>query len=203
MSARSIAAVFFGQAEEPIQTLSDNDLVDRTRAGETDAFNELVRRHQLMVYNLSYRFMRDSALAEDMSQEAFLKAYRMLKGFRGDCSFSTWLYRVTSSVCLTEINRRKRRGEVPLGPSHSRTLSEESGSPSDLPEIIRRCVGQLPDRYAKIVTLYYLKEQPYEEIAQAMEIPLGTLKTWMHRARKQLREIVEQEIQESSTHDIV
>ena len=203
MSARTIAAVFFGRAEEPMQTLSDHQLVDRTRAGESEAFNELVRRHQLMVYNLSYRFMRDGALAEDMAQEAFLKAYRMLKGFRGDCSFSTWLYRVTSSVCLTELNKRKRRDEVPLGPTHERTMSEDPEAPTDTSEIIRQCVGQLPDRYAQIVTLYYLKEQPYEEIAAAMDIPLGTLKTWMHRARKQLREIVERELQENATHDIL
>lgn len=203
MSAQTIAQVFFGRTKEPIETLSDNELVEKTKAGESEAFNELVRRHQLMVYNLSYRFMRDGAMAEDMAQEAFLKAYRMLKGFRGDCRFSTWLYRVTSSVCLTEINRRKRRGEVALSPAHSRTMSDEAPDPSDLPEVIRRCVGQLPDRYAAIVTLYYLKEQPYEEIAQAMDIPLGTLKTWMHRARKQLREIVEKELEGTSTGDIL
>jgi len=85
---------------------SDLALVERTKAGDVDAFSTLAERHERVVYNLAYRFMRDHALAEDMAQEAFLKAFRLLGGFRGDCSFSTWLYRVTSSVCLTELKRR-------------------------------------------------------------------------------------------------
>ncbi|MCC6153480.1 MAG: RNA polymerase sigma factor [Candidatus Hydrogenedentes bacterium] len=173
---------------------TDLALVQRTRAGEVEAFSELVRRHERVVFNLAYRFMRDNALAEDMAQEAFLKAYRLLHGFRGDCSFSTWLYRVTSSVCLTELNRRKRRGEVELTPSHEDESSTEPDETSDMPELIRRCVTKLPERYATIVSLYYLQEVPYEDIAETMRIPMGTLKTWMHRARLQLRKIVEKEM---------
>jgi RNA polymerase sigma-70 factor (ECF subfamily) len=173
---------------------SDLALVQRTRAGEVEAFSELVRRHERVVFNLAYRFMRDNALAEDMAQEAFLKAYRLLHGFRGDCSFSTWLYRVTSSVCLTELNRRKRRGEVEFTPSHEDEASTEPEPTSDMPELVRRCVTQLPERYATIVSLYYLQEVPYEDIAETMRIPMGTLKTWMHRARLQLRKIVEKEM---------
>lgn len=173
---------------------SDLALVQRTRAGEVEAFSELVRRHERIVFNLAYRFMRDNALAEDMAQEVFLKAFRLLHGFRGDCSFSTWLYRVTSSVCLTELNRRKRRGEVELTPSHEDETSTQPEETSDMPELVRRCVTKLPERYATIVSLYYLQEVPYEDIAETMRIPMGTLKTWMHRARLQLRKIVEKEL---------
>ncbi|HRK35810.1 MAG TPA: RNA polymerase sigma factor [Candidatus Hydrogenedentes bacterium] len=173
---------------------SDLALVQRTRAGEVEAFSELVRRHERVVYNLSFRFMRDNALAEDMAQEAFLKAYRLLHGFRGGCSFSTWLYRVTSSVCLTELNRRKRRGEVELTPAHTNEAAAEAEEASDTPEMIRRCVTKLPERYATIVSMYYLQEVSYEDIAETMKIPMGTLKTWMHRARLQLRKIVEKEM---------
>ncbi|MDZ4859696.1 MAG: RNA polymerase sigma factor [Candidatus Hydrogenedentes bacterium] len=173
---------------------SDLALVQRTRAGEVEAFSVLVRRHERIVFNLAFRFMRDNALAEDMAQEAFLKAYRLLHGFRGDCSFATWLYRVTCSVCLTELNRRKRRGEVELTPSHADGAADEPNESSDMPELIRRCVTKLPERYATIVSMYYLQEVPYEEIAEAMRIPMGTLKTWMHRARLQLRKIVEKEM---------
>lgn len=193
MSANAIAApiAIGGRTGEP---LSDLELVNLSKNGDTDAFSELVRRHQHIVYNVSYRFMRDQALAEDMAQDAFLKAFRLLKGFRGDCSFSTWMYRVTCSVCLTELNRRKRRGEVELLPTHAGEASSPQLESSDLPEHIRRCVGLLPDRYAQIITLYYLKGTNYDEIAQVMEIPMGTLKTWMFRARKQLRKIVEKEV---------
>jgi len=177
---------------EPVQE-SDLDLVTRTKKGEITAFDELVRRNERVVYNLSYRFMRDPNLAEDMAQEAFLKAFRLLKGFRGDCSFSTWLYRVTCSVCLTELNRRKKRNEVELVPSHA-DRATSSLDYNDTHEIVRRCVTKLPERYASIVTMYYLEEISYEEIADTMNIPMGTLKTWMHRARHQLKKIVEKEL---------
>ena len=176
------------------QDISDLELVARAQKGNNDAFSELVRRHQQVTYNLAYRFMRDSTQAEDMAQEAFVKAFRLLKGFRGDSSFSTWLYRVTSSVCLTELGRRKRRGEVELQPTHYNKAAVEPTYNLDLPDHIRRCVTQLSDRYAEIVTLYYLKGISYEEIAESLDIPMGTLKTWMFRARKQLRSIVEVEI---------
>ncbi len=178
------------------EQIEDIALVRRSQSGDRDAFSELVRRHQHLVYNVSYRFMRDAAQAEDMAQEAFLKAYRLLSGFRGDCSFTTWMYRVTSSVCLTELSRRKRRGEVEMPQETGDNLATTEAVPeeTDLKEQIRRCVTYLSDRYATIITLYYLNGSSYDEIAQVMDVPLGTLKTWMFRARKQLRRIVEKEV---------
>lgn len=182
--------------EEPVREadLSDLELVKMTKSGDVEAFSELVRRHEQNVYNLACRFMREPSLAEDMAQEAFLKAFRLLKGFRGDCSFSTWMYRVTCSVCLTELTRRKRRGEVELLPKHGGETMPASVETADLPELMRSCVDRLPEHYANIVTLYYFKETPYETIAHLLDIPMGTLKTWMHRARLQLRKIVEKEL---------
>lgn len=173
---------------------SDLDLVSLARKGDSEAFSLLVARHQHMAYNVSYRFMRDCALAEDMAQEAFLKAYRGLKGFRGDSSFSTWMYRVTASVCLTELSKRKRRNEVPLLPIHERRTDRDAHDTFDMPDLIRQCVGELPERWATIITLYYLDEVSYDEIARVMRVPMGTLKTWMHRARKKLRKIVEKQL---------
>jgi RNA polymerase sigma-70 factor (ECF subfamily) len=179
----------------PPEDVSDTELVVRAQEGDTEAFSVLVERHQNLVFNLSYRFMRDPTLAEDAAQEAFLKAFRLLRGFRGDCNFSTWMYRVTVSVCLTEIGRRKKRQEVELQPMAARQVQEADRrvESSDVLDMIRRCVNLLPGRYASIITLYYLKEIPYEEIARVMRIPMGTLKTWMFRARSQLRSIVEKE----------
>lgn len=199
MTAHAAAEPWLLRSTADTMQDSDQTLVDRTKAGDIEAFSELVRRHEKTVYNLAYRFMREPALAEDMAQEAFLKAFRLLGGFRGDSSFSTWLYRVTSSVCLTELSRRKRRGEVELEPAHMAAVGEE-GEPVDdaeQAELIRRCVRQLPERYATVITLYYLEEIPYEQIAEVMEIPMGTLKTWMHRARNALRTIVEKELGEN------
>lgn len=173
---------------------SDIELVNRAKAGDPESFSELVRRHQQAVYNLSYRFVRDASLAEDMAQEAFLKGYRLLHGFRGDCSFGTWMYRVTSSVCLTELNRRKRRAEVELLPQHIRQATLPDFDQSDLPGHLRRCIAKLSDQYAAVITMYYLKGISYDEITHTMGIPLGTLKTWMFRARKQLKRIVEKDL---------
>jgi len=194
MSTKTVAANPAMLSDAGHGPISDLELVNQSKSGDPEAFSELVRRHQHVVFNVSYRFMRDSALAEDMAQEAFLKAYRLLKGFRGDCSFSTWMYRVTCSVCLTELNRRKRRNEVEQELQYNVETSEEPVENPDMPEMIRRCVRRLPDRYVQIITLYYLKGVSYEEIAQVMNIPMGTLKTWMFRARKQLRGVVEQEM---------
>lgn len=172
----------------------DWHLVSLSRAGNTEAFSELVRRHQHVVFNVAQRYMRDMCLAEDMAQEAFLKAFRLLRGFRGECSFRSWMYRVTSSVCLTELNRRRRRGEVEFEPHHDVRAEGSEPTDTDFAEQIRACIPRLPERYATIITLYYLQGVSYEDIAQALEIPMGTLKTWMFRARRQLRRIVEKEL---------
>lgn len=172
---------------------TDLELVVKAKAGDTEAFSELVNRHQQMVYNIAYRFMRNAAQAEDGAQEAFLKAFRLLGGFRGDCHFSTWMYRVTASVCLSELERRKRRAEVALLPSHEGQEKPAGLDLLDVPDMIGHCVGKLPARYKKVITLYYLKEVSFEEVAKLMKIPKGTLKTWMYRARGQLRKILEKE----------
>ena len=104
------------------------------------------------------------------------------------------MYRVTSSVCLTELKRRNKRAEVPLEDWQGGSFEDARAETNDLAETIRLCVMKLPDKYAIIVSMYYLEQQPYEEIAAAMEIPVGTLKTWMFRARKELKEIVEKEM---------
>lgn len=197
-----VAAIWPGLLESSLNEVSDLELVKRTKKGDTDAFSELIRRHQRVVYNLSFRFMREASHAEDMAQEAFLKGFRLLNGFRGDCSFSTWMYRVTCSVCLTELGRRKKRSEVPLLPEHIGAEMDRSIEAADTADVIRRCVTKLPDRYATIVTLYYLEEMPYNEIASILEIPIGTLKTWMFRARKELRKIVERELDEDAPRSI-
>lgn len=191
-------AVALWQTAKPVpndEPLSDLALVVLAKKADADAFSQLVRRHQHFVFNLAYRFMRDPLAAEDMAQEAFLKAFRLLNGFRGDCAFSTWLYRVTISVCLSELERRKKRNEVEFQEHHaSADASPPRSMDFDETERIRACVTKLPQNYATVITLYYLDELPYEEIVQILRISKGTLKTWMHRARNELRGIVEKEL---------
>lgn len=188
------AVAVFPQAEGKEEQITDIELVKRSQKGDIEAFSELVRKYQTVVYNLAYRFMRDKDLAEDMAQETFVKAFKHLNGFRGDCAFSTWLYRVTCTVCITELNKRKKRNEVEFQPNIPETGYEENYSYKEIAEKIRKCVTYLPPKYATVITLYYLDGMSYEEIADIMNIPVGTLKTWMFRARKQLRRIVEREV---------
>ncbi len=178
---------------------SEAELIQRAQHGDSDAFAVLVRRHEGLVYGLALRFMGSPVAAEDAAQEALLKAFRLVKGFHGRSRFSTWLYRVTCNVCLTELARRRRRGEVALEPGHLEPAQEPDHGQRDMNALVRRCVTRLPDRYATILTLYYLEESTYEDIAEAMDIPMGTLKTWMHRARKQLRDLVEEELNTGGT----
>ncbi|HOK09959.1 MAG TPA: RNA polymerase sigma factor [Candidatus Hydrogenedens sp.] len=188
------AIAVYPTATENQPECTELELVRRSRKGDTEAYAELVRKYQQVVFNIAYRFMRDVSLAEDMAQEAFIKAFKHIKGFRGDCSFSTWLYRVTCSVCLTELSRRKKRCEVGLQPNTPVGSVESKVNEYEIAEKIRECVTRLSDRYATVLTLYYLNGISYEEIAEIMDIPVGTLKTWMFRARKQLRKVVEKEI---------
>lgn len=177
---------------------SDDALVQRTQSGDAEAFSELVRRHEHSVYNVALRFMRNPSLAEDMAQEAFLKAYQKIGRFRGDARFSTWLYRIACNVCLTELQKRKRRSELTTQAAPSAPgMPAMQAAQADEAEIIRQCVTQLPRRYAEVITLYYLNECSYSQVAEIMNVPEGTLKTWMHRARKLLREIVENRLQEN------
>ncbi|NLN91755.1 MAG: RNA polymerase sigma factor [Candidatus Hydrogenedens sp.] len=196
MTREAVLDVSLVAGADALGELSDIVLVRQCQSGHREAFSELVRRHQNLVFNVAFRYMRNKTAAEDMAQEAFLKAFRLLKGFRGDCSFATWMYRVTSTTCLSELSKKKRRNEVALEARNTELLVAKTPKPEDLDmkERIRRCVTRLPSHYATAITLYYLKEVSYDEIAQALEIPQGTLKTWMFRARRQLRKIVEKEL---------
>lgn len=189
-----MAATFVAGRSYEVADNSDRCLVARAQVGDLEAFSELVRRHHRGVYHLACRFMREEAMGEDMTQEAFLKAFRLLGGFRGDCSFSTWMYKVTCSVCLTELRRHRRRGDTERASLRNGMSGEIVPRVSDVPELVRRCVSRLPERYATVLALYYFDGIPYEEIAGALGIPMGTLKTWMHRARRRLRGIVEREL---------
>jgi RNA polymerase sigma-70 factor (ECF subfamily) len=192
----AVAGYWPGMDSMRAREQSVETLVKRAQKGDTEAFSELARRHELSVYNLSLRFMRNPSLAEDMAQEAFLKAYQKIGKFRRESQFSTWLYRIACNVCLSELQKRKRRGELSLAyrPEPSDPSVAASLPQAEEAELIRKCVAKLPRRYAEAITLFYLQECSYEEVAEIMEIPIGTLKTWLHRARKQLRGIVQREL---------
>lgn len=182
--------------------LEQTELIARIVAGETELFESLVLEHQTLVYNLALRMMANPADAEDCAQEAFVKAYRSLPTFRGEASFSSWLYRLTTNVCLDALRAKKRRAETSL------TAEDENGEetelsipdPGDGPEataeknerraLVHRALRQLPEDFRQVLLLRELGGLSYDEIGHEMQLEAGTVKSRIFRARKKLAELL-------------
>jgi RNA polymerase sigma-70 factor (ECF subfamily) len=180
--------------------LSDDELVALCRENDHDAFTELVDRYKNGIHWLVKRMVGNPE-NEDLTQEVFLRAYRAIPRFRGESTFKTWIFRIARNVCLSELRKAGRRGEhVSLddgGEEKIRDLLPESGSDAEkllerreLSQHIRQLVGELPLQYRTVLTLFYVNRVRYEDIAEIMDIPLGTVKTHLHRARMRLRNLV-------------
>jgi RNA polymerase sigma-70 factor, ECF subfamily len=169
----------------------DQDAADAARvvAGDLDAFEGIVRRWQGRLVNLAWRFSRDRAIAEDMAQEAFVRAFRALHTFRGEAAFSTWL----TAVALNSYRSRLRTGGPPLvGLDPTRVSAREHGALHGLEgrerdEAVRRAVLTLPARYREPMVLFYLHEMDLAETAGVLGIAEGTLKARLHRGRALLK----------------
>ena len=175
---------------------SDQQLVQRVQAGEKSAFDLLVRKYQHRVLKLVSRFVSDAAEAEDVAQEAFIKAYRALASFRGDSAFYTWLYRIAINTAKNALvsNRRRpvdfdldlqdpeqydrharlKEGDTPEGV----LLTEEIRS------VVEKAMEQLPEDLRTAIVLRELEGLSYEEIAEAMDCPVGTVRSRIFRARE-------------------
>lgn len=181
---------------------TDAEWVQRVQNGDTDAFEILIQRHQKPIFNLLYRMLGDIEEAADGAQEVFLAAFRAIDEFRGDALFSTWIYRIAVNQA---INRRKRLGieqarAVTLGPFDSEEapgpladLRHPGPDPAQEAEQkeaharIREGLNSLKEEEALIILLHDLQELPYEEIARILNLPLGTVKSRLHRARLSLK----------------
>lgn len=172
--------------------------IDAARNGDQDAFAQLVRLYEKRVFALTNRMCRNSADAEEAAQEAFLAAWQGLKFFRGDASFSTWLYRLASNACV-DLLRREGRHRSAAGPSlddGEAQLPDSAPSPQALAERseLRRQIEEglraLPPEYRQVLILRELHQQTYEEIASICQLDLGTVKSRISRGRKRLRKIL-------------
>lgn len=181
-----------GRTREPaLSELDDDVLVARASKGNDNAaFAELVRRHQGKVRGLLLRLTNNATLADDLAQEVFLRAYRGLVGFEGRSRFSTWLYRIAYNVFLNHRTRTREHGSLPDDYEIHVSAPEGDLSPQryDLRRDLAEAITRLPDRYRAVVTLYYLQDVSYPEIAEVLDLPLGTVKTHLHRAKKLLRD---------------
>jgi len=168
---------------------ADRADVEKVLAGDIDAFENIVRRWQGPLVNLGYRFCRDRSRAEDMAQEAFLRAYRALGSWRKDAAFSTWLFGVATNLYRSEI----RRIPPPMTslddivePGDARGLSHVSGEESR-DRAVRRAVLALPEKYREALTLFYFHEKDISQTARSLGVAEGTLKARLNRGREILR----------------
>lgn len=175
---------------------SDLALVKRVQAGERKAFDVLVLKYQQKVINLALRFVRDHHTAMDISQEAFIKAYRGLKNFRGDSAFYTWLYRITINTAKNHVVTQSRR--LPANDIDARDAEQysgadklhESGTPDkemekdDVHNAIIRAIEELPNDLRIAITLREIEGFTYDQISEAMECPIGTVRSRIFRARE-------------------
>ena len=167
--------------------------VERVLAGDTEAFEGIVRRWQGPLVNLAWRFCRDRRRAEEMAQEAFLKAFRFLDRWRGEAAFSTWLFAVATNVYRSQM-RRYRPVEVELDElrdARDGRDPEEEASRQETAGTVRRLVGALPPKYRDALTLFYFMDMDVAAAARSLGIPQGTLKARLHRARARLKDQLE------------
>jgi len=175
------------------ESLSDSELTLRaSNDGDVDAFGELVRRHRPKVFKLLMRLTRaDRILSEDLTQDTFLRAYRGMEGFEGRARFSTWIHRIAYFAYLNHRNRFPRHQSLPDGFENLATVPPEhqhSHSASDLRRDLALAVESLPHRYREIIVMYFLHQVPYRDIADELDLPLGTVKTQLYRAKAMLRD---------------
>lgn len=165
---------------------TDAELVGRSRAGDLTAFEQLYRKHVPRVFGLCLRMVADRARAEDLAQEAFVRAWRKLASFRGHSAFGTWLYRLTVNVVLSELRLDERR-EQPLEPASLDSLAGGQSLPvQDID--LERAIASLPRQARLVFVLHDVEGYRHREIAAMTGLAEGTSKAHLHRARKLLRE---------------
>jgi RNA polymerase sigma-70 factor (ECF subfamily) len=174
---------------------SDKKLVERVQKGDKGAFDLLVLKYQHKIVNLIMRYVRDPELALDISQEAFIKAYRALPRFRGDSAFYTWMYRIAVNTAKNHLAAQRRRPmdiELDLQDPEQYDLHaklKETDTPegvalgNELKETVERAIAALPEDLRTAIVLRELEGMSYEEIAQTMDCPVGTVRSRIFRAR--------------------
>ena len=181
--------------------MNENALISDAQSGDLDAFNTLILHYQDSVYNVALRIMGDEFFAADAAQEAFISAFKSVASCRGG-SFKGWLMRIVTNACYDELRRKKRRPTTPLEPetedgeemASPRWLADPNMTPSqqaeadELEHAIQHCIENLPLEFKTVVVMTDLQGLDYAEVAQAVRVPLGTVKSRLARARLRLRE---------------
>ncbi len=178
-----------------MEAVNERELVERCRSGDEGAFQELVDRYKDLVFALVARTVQDRSRAEDLAQDVFLRIHRGLPYFRGEARLSTWIYRIVANVCVQDRGRKpetvsldgERPGAAPSAP-------DPQFAGFEMRDRLEKAVARLPANYRLLVAAHYLEGVQYEDLAEALQLPLGTVKTQLYRAKQQLRRLLETEL---------
>lgn len=180
-------------------------LIARSQKGDMEAFDALVVRYERQVYNLAYRMTGNYDDANDVASEAFIRVFNAINRFRGDSSFSTWLYRIVTNVFLDERKRRQSHPHISLeeqfeleGSTLRRQVEDTSPGPMTIAEdkevqrLLHKAIMTLPEFQREMITMYHILDLSYDEIAQITGLPIGTVKSRLNRARFALRDVLKE-----------
>jgi RNA polymerase sigma-70 factor (ECF subfamily) len=179
-----------------MHAVNERELVERCRSGDEGAFRELVDEYKNLVFALIARTVQDRSRTEDLAQDVFLRIHRGLPYFRGEARLSTWIYRIVANVCSQDAGRPP--APVSLEDEDARgsaktAATDRQFSDFELRDRLEKAIARLPENYRLLIAAHYLEGVQYEALAEALQLPLGTVKTHLHRAKRQLRQILESE----------
>ena len=185
---------------------TDSILINQAKSGDDQAYDKLLNKYRNSVYNLVYRMVRDIQEAEDLTQEAFIKAFNSLAQFNEEYAFSTWLYKIATNNCIDFFRKRKLQTlslDKPIQYKDSE-IQHESPDPDLNPEksilarersnMIQEAIQTLPEKYYTAIVLRHNDEKSYEEIAEILDLPLGTVKARIFRAREMLNKVLKERL---------
>jgi RNA polymerase sigma-70 factor (ECF subfamily) len=191
------------------KTASDHELLERCRAGDEEAFDDLVRRHQQRAFNVAFQVLRDREDATEVAQDAFVRIYRSVNNFRGECEFTTWLHQIVVNLARNKHRWWKRRGRQSSVSLDSPVEMGDGGAPmqiaanGDAPdvetvkaefvELLSRRMEELPRKLREVLVLRNVENLSYEQIATVLDCSIGTVKSRIARAREALRESMRDE----------
>ncbi len=187
----------------------ERELIKKSQKGDIESFEKLISSYQKKVFNIAFGMMRNHDDAYDISQEVFIRVFKSIRKFKGQSSFSTWLYRITTNACLDELRRRKNNkniisidqeiqleeGEVFRQIEDDGPTPELAAERNELREIIGEAISQLSDEHKEVIVLRDIQGFSYDDIADIIKCPQGTVKSRINRARRTLKEILKNKME--------
>lgn len=187
----------------PVDKLDDHALLAATRTGDEAAFQEIVRRYQNQITNYVYRLLNDYDRAVDLAQETFVRVYMSAERYQATYSFSTYIYRIAHNLAISELRQRNRRRLIPLPtffsdkdseevevelPDNRLKLADDEMIDNERRAAVAKAISSLPEKYRAALVLCDIEEKSYEEISAVLDLPVGTVKSRINRARNLLKE---------------